>query len=98
MADYEGREDLTAIALTWDGMTTPKVTAKGDGQLAQQILELAREHNIPIQQEDLHLVMALAQIDVGEDIPQELFLAVAHVIAFAYYVSGRDSVGGSYYA
>lgn len=81
-----------AVALRWEGgKEAPRVTAKGEGNLAEEIIALAREHNIPIQ-ENLPLVLALSQIELGDEIPRELYLAVAQVIAFAYYLSGKRPV------
>lgn len=78
-----------AVALKWEGgKEAPRVTAKGEGSLAEEIIALAKEHNIPIQ-ENLPLVLALSQIELGDEIPRELYLAVAQVIAFAYYLSGK---------
>lgn len=79
-----------AVALQWDGKAAPKVTAKGEDDLAERILEIAREHNIPIQEDNEILVSALAQIDLGDEIPESLYLAVAQIIAFAYYLSGKQ--------
>ena len=79
-----------AVALQWEGgKQAPKVTAKGEGSLAEEIIALAKEHNIPIQ-ENLPLVLALSQIEQGDEIPQELYLSVALVIAFAYSLSGKQ--------
>lgn len=77
-----------AVALKYDGKHAPKVTAKGTGLSAQQILALAEQHNIPLQT-DPDLVNILAQVPLGDEIPKELYLAVAEVIAFAYYLSGK---------
>ncbi|MEQ1619873.1 MAG: EscU/YscU/HrcU family type III secretion system export apparatus switch protein [Methylococcales bacterium] len=77
-----------AVALKYDGKNAPKVTAKGTGLTAQQILELAEKYNIPLQT-DTDLVNILAQIPLGDEIPKELYLAVAEVIAFAYFLSGK---------
>ncbi len=79
-----------AVALKWNGKTAPKVSAKGEGNLAEQILKIAREHNIPIQEDNEILVAALAQIDLGDEIPENLYLAVAQIIAFAYYLSDQQ--------
>lgn len=76
-----------AVALSWDGATTPRVTAKGRGELAEHIAELAREHDVPID-DDPELVELLARVEIGDVIPQTLFTAVAEVIAFAYAVRG----------
>lgn len=77
-----------AVALHYDGRGAPRITAKGQGLIAEQILALAREHGVPIK-EDLQLVGVLAQIDLGEQIPPALYVAVAQVLAFAYMLSGR---------
>lgn len=77
-----------AVALKYDGNNTPKVTAKGEGISAQQILELAEKHGVPLQN-DPELARILAQVPLGDDIPQELYVAVAEVIAFAYFISGK---------
>jgi len=92
MNDDQKHRPPKAVALKWDGKAAPKVTAKGEGDLAEQILKIAREHDIPIQQDNEALVGALAQIELGDEIPEVLYIAVAQVIAFAYYLSGKQSV------
>lgn len=81
-------QDNIAVALSYDGNGAPKVTAKGKGLLADQIVDLAREHGIPLQQ-DAALVGLLAKVPLADEIPRELYLAVAEVIAFAYLLSGK---------
>jgi len=83
------KKPAKAVALQWDGKAAPKVTAKGEGDLAEQILKIARQHDIPIQEDNEILVTALAQIDLGDEIPESLYLAVAQIIAFAYYLSDK---------
>lgn len=79
-----------AIALAYDGKTAPRVTAKGQGYVAEKILALAHEHDVPLY-EDAALVQLLARVELGEQIPAGLYVAVAEVIAFAYRLSGgRD--------
>ena len=82
----------TAVALHYDGESTPQVTAKGYGDLAEQIIALAEEHGIPLQ-EDPGLVEMLAQLEIGSDIPENLYRAVAEVIAFAYILLGKFPEG-----
>ncbi len=82
-----------AIALNYDGKAAPRVTATGKGDLAERIVELAREHGVPLHT-DPALAGVLAEIPLGGEIPRELYLAVAEVIAFAYYLSGK-APGGS---
>ena len=78
-----------AVALRYDGAGAPQVTAKGKGLVAEQILKLAREHGVPLY-EDGALVELLSRLDLGEEIPRSLYVAVAQVIAFAYWVSGKQ--------
>lgn len=77
-----------AVALKYDGKNAPRVTAKGKGLTTEQILEIAELHGIPLQT-DAELVKILAQIPLGDEIPNELYVAVAEVIAFAYFLSGK---------
>lgn len=77
-----------AVALQYDGKNAPRVTAKGTGVSAEQLLAIAEQHNIPLQT-DPELSRILAQIPLGDEIPHELYLAVAEVIAFAYGLSGK---------
>lgn len=77
-----------AVALKYDGKNAPKVTAKGSGITAEQILAIAEQHNIPLQTEP-ELARILAQVPLGEEIPRELYIAVAEIIAFAYFLSGK---------
>lgn len=81
-----------AVALKYDGSGAPRVTAKGGGQVAERIVELARQHDVPIQ-ENAPLVQLLAQVELDAEIPPALYLAVAEVIAFAYYLSGKAPQG-----
>jgi flagellar biosynthesis protein len=77
-----------AIALKYDGKSAPKITAKGEGITAEEILKIADKYGIPLQN-DPDLARILAQVPLGEEIPQQLYLAVAEVIAFAYLLSGK---------
>jgi len=87
MNDSESRPTL-AVALHYDGTTAPKVSAKGAGDLAEQILALARQHGVPLQ-DNPELVRLLYRLELGEEIPEVLYLAVAEVIAFAYLLKGK---------
>lgn len=81
-----------AVALYYDEDTAPQVTAKGSGELAEQIIAIAKQHNVPLQ-ENNELVQLLAHIELGDKIPQELYLAVAEIIAFAYMLKGKAPKG-----
>lgn len=82
----------SAVALLYDGENAPRVTAKGRGKVAEEIFKLAREHDIPLQN-DPQLAAVLSQIPLGDEIPEALYRAIAEVIAFAYLVSGKRPPG-----
>ena len=77
-----------AAAIEYDGTKdlAPRVTAKGRGMIAEKIIALAREHNIPIKSDPV-LVKMLSQLDMDEQIPLELYKAVAEILAFVYRAS-----------
>ncbi|GMR16741.1 MAG: EscU/YscU/HrcU family type III secretion system export apparatus switch protein [Gammaproteobacteria bacterium] len=81
-----------AVALKYDGENAPKVTAKGSQEIAEQIIELAKKHNVPLS-ENKELVTLLSTLELGDEIPEVLYLAVAEVIAFAYMLKGKVPVG-----
>lgn len=81
-----------AVALHYDGEQAPKVIAKGGGEIAKKILELAQENNILIEENE-ELVHVLSQINLGTEIPENLYIAIAEIIAFAYYVADRVPEG-----
>jgi flagellar biosynthesis protein len=88
MSDDTRKKPELAVALRYDGRNAPRVTAKGEADLAEAIAQVAREHDIPLY-EDKALANVLAQIDLGDEIPENLYRAVAEVIAFAYILEGR---------
>jgi flagellar biosynthesis protein len=81
-------EQRIAVALEYDGDHAPRVTATGHHDVADKIIALAMQHGVPLQQ-DKELVEILAQLPTGEEIPEELYRAVAEVIAFAYVLTGK---------
>jgi flagellar biosynthesis protein len=80
--------------LTYDAdtMPAPTLSAGGRGKLAERIISLAREHNVPIR-EDPALAGLLSQLEVGQIIPPELYGVVAEVLAFVYRLEGRRLAG-----
>ena len=80
----------TAVALRYranqDG--APRVVAQGRGLLAERILEIAEEHGVPVV-EDRLLVEALAQLELGAEIPEALYQVVAEVLVFIYSLDRR---------
>lgn len=84
----ERRPTPLAVALHYTGSGAPRVVAKGGGEVAARIMEAARQHSVPMQ-EDAALAATLSKIDLGREIPRELYVAVAHVLAFAWSVTGK---------
>jgi flagellar biosynthesis protein len=78
---------LTAVALAYHpGVdSAPKVVASGSGKVAEQIVALAHEHDIPLY-DDPALAAALSTVDLGQEIPPELYLIVAQVLRYIYRV------------
>ncbi len=76
-----------ALALRYlrEESEAPTVEAKGRGEVAQRILELAEEHEIPIRREP-DLLSLLEPLELGEEIPTEAYRAVAEILAFLYRV------------
>lgn len=79
-----------AVALRYDAATgsAPKVLASGRGEVAARILEKAEEAGVEIVA-DPDLIEILAQVPIGEEIPEELYRAVAEILAFVYRMNGR---------
>jgi flagellar biosynthesis protein len=81
--------DQIAVALHYDkGDGAPRVVAKGRGSLGAKIIEVAKEHEIPIEENEV-LAGALSHIELGDEIPAELYKAVAEVLVFVLRLSGR---------
>lgn len=81
-------QELTAVALKYDEQNAPTVAAKGEQAIAQEIIDLALEHGVPLY-ENADLVQVLAQLELGEEIPEILYRVIAEIIAFAYYLQGK---------
>jgi flagellar biosynthesis protein len=77
-----------AIALSYDGLSAPKVSASGEDELAQAIIRLALEHQVPVY-ENASLTRWLSQLEVGDEIPEQLYQVIAEILAFVYQLEGR---------
>jgi flagellar biosynthesis protein len=77
-----------AVALHYDRTGAPRVVAKGRGSLGEKIIELARAHRIPIEENEV-LAGALSHVELGDEIPAELYKAVAEVLVFVLGLSRR---------
>ena len=84
-------KNKTAVALTYNpNEEAPKIIATGRGYLADKILHMAKEHEIPVHQ-DNKLANTLSKLDIGEYIPPELYDVVAEVLVF---VDNMDRMKG----
>ncbi|MEE4380821.1 MAG: EscU/YscU/HrcU family type III secretion system export apparatus switch protein [Pseudomonadales bacterium] len=85
--------DGLAVALHWDRRDAPRVVAKGRDALAERIVAAAEAAGVE-QYADPQLAGVLAQVPLGEEIPETLYRAVAEVIAFTWWVAGRTPEPG----
>ncbi len=93
-----GEEPRKATALSYElGQTAPRVVASGRGYIAERIIAAAQEAGVPVKA-DSALVNALASLDLGEEIPEALYRAVAETLAWAYkldaHAGRRDGQAG----
>ena len=77
-----------AVALHYDKTGAPRVVAKGKGSIGAKIIEVAKAHDIPIEENEV-LAGALSNVEIGDEIPAELYKAVAEVLIFVLRLSGR---------
>ena len=81
--------DKEAVALEYGANKAPIVTAKGEAELAEIIIEEAKKQGIYIA-EDPKLLSALAKLDIDQEIPEELFIAVAVILSWAYWLKEME--------
>ena len=79
-----------AVALKYNGKKdkAPRVVAKGRGAIAEKIIDIAKEHHVPLY-EDKNLIQILEALDLETEVPPELYRAVAEVLAFIYRLNGK---------
>lgn len=78
-----------AIALSYDGEKAPTLAAKGDDELAQAIIQLALKAQVPIY-ENAELSQWLSKLELGDEIPQALYLTIAEILAFVYKLEDKE--------
>ena len=81
--EFDDNTIKQAIALYYDGNNAPVITAKGRHNEAEEIIRIAKEHDIPLC-DNAALVNILSELELGEHIPKALYISVAYIIAFAY--------------
>lgn len=91
MTEHPGPPRRKAAALRYDASDAgaPQVVARGEGFIADQIVEAARRHGVPVHQ-SADLVQLLTRLPVESRIPPELYLAVAEVIVFLLRTAARE--------
>jgi flagellar biosynthesis protein len=79
-----------AVALQYDKgkSDAPRVVAKGKGAIGLKIIETARAHGVPVEA-NASLAGALSEVEIGDEIPVELYKAVAEVLVFILRMSGK---------
>jgi flagellar biosynthesis protein len=77
-----------AVALHYDRKGAPRVIAKGKGSIGAKIIEVAKANNIPIEENEV-LAGALSNVELGDEIPAELYKAVAEVLVFVLRLTKR---------
>ena len=82
------RRNQLAVALHYDRTGAPRVVAKGRGSIGAKIIEVANAHGIPIEENEV-LAGALSNVELGDEIPTELYKAVAEVLIFVLRLTGR---------
>ncbi len=80
-----------AAALKYNSQinSAPVVKAKGVGAVAEKIIQIAKDHNVPIR-EDPDLIELLVQLNLGQEIPPELYKIVAEILGFVYSLEGSN--------
>ncbi len=82
--EHPGR---AAVALKYDGEKAPTISATGTHELAEEIIRIAREHNVPLY-ENAELASILARLSLNEEIPESLYRVIAEILAFAFHIRG----------
>lgn len=87
--DRSDRKVAAALKYDKDNMDAPRLVASGSGKIADKIIEVAKEANVSIV-EDVALVSALLALELGDEVPLELYESVARVLAFVYKVDSSN--------
>lgn len=88
MTEFRFGKEVVALKYDGDEDNAPKVIAKGKGLVAQEILHIAEQHNIPLQQNE-ELTALLSQLELGQEIPETLYETVAQVLAFIFQLNDQ---------
>lgn len=91
MADKQNRKIKKAVALRYQAGrdTAPRVTARGQGAVAEKIIEIAREAGVPLK-EHHDLVEVLSRLDLNSEIPAETYVIVAEILTWVYKLNRKQ--------
>jgi len=79
-----------AVALKYDAQknTAPELVAKGEGESAKNIIKIATQHGVPIKKDE-DLVEILSKVELNQEVPAEMYKAVAEVFSFIYKMTKK---------
>ena len=85
------KESKKAVALQYDieKDNAPRITASGQGEIAKKIIETAKKHDIPIKK-DQDVVEILARLNIGDEVPPELYEVIAEILSFIYNLENKS--------
>lgn len=92
MSEFKELLNQKAVALTYDEnkQASPVIVASGTGYMAEKMIEIARENGVPVY-EDNSLATMLTQLELGAEIPEELYQAIVDIyIYFLNYLPGEE--------
>lgn len=81
------QDNRAAVALKYDGEKAPTISATGTHELAEEIIRIAREHDVPLY-ENAELASILARLSLNDEIPESLYRVIAEILAFAFHIRG----------
>jgi len=88
MEEEKKNTSKTAVALSYEaGDQAPKILATGKGYVAEKIIEVAKEENVPVHKDE-KLAATLSKLEIGDYIPKELYGVVAEILVFVDRVEG----------
>ena len=90
MTDFDFGKEVVALKYDGDEDNAPTVVAKGKGLIAREILEIAEQHDIPLQQNE-ELTALLSQLELGQEIPEALYETVAQILAFIFDLNDQST-------
>jgi flagellar biosynthesis protein len=88
MKNMPNKKTAVAVSYNKEKDSAPKITAKGKGAVADKIIELAKKNNIPMH-EDPDMIEVLSKLDLGQEIPADLYKLIAEVLVYVYRANNK---------